>query len=114
RVERHLAGLDVGGLDRRPGEDLPGRDDDRRHLQLALSGRLLGVVDQVERGATGDEGQEHAEDDDDPASAGVVPVLHLHRAAIPPGWSSWTGPASPTPVRWGYGRVVPVAAAIGT
>ena len=39
---------------------------------VGLAGLLLGLVDQVERGAAGHEGQDHADDDDELASPAVV------------------------------------------
>ena len=65
RVERDLADLDVGRLDQLARRDRLQGDDDRHALEPGLAGLLLGLVDQVERRATGDDGEDHADDDDE-------------------------------------------------
>ena len=78
RVDRDLADLDVTGLDRLAGRDRLDGDDDVGLLELALTGRLLGPVDQVERRAAGRDGEDDADDDDELSALRGVPVFHLH------------------------------------
>ena len=51
------------------------RDDDGDLLEGRLAGLLVGLVDQVERGAAGDDGQDQADDDDELPTRGGCPGI---------------------------------------
>src|SRR4029079_3028618 len=85
-VEGNLLLLHGAGLDRGAGGDVLGRDDDVDKRRLALPGGLLRLLDQVERGAAGDNRKYDAHDDHELASTVRVLVFHLHRGSdVPPG-----------------------------
>src|SRR6476646_7391348 len=93
RVDRDLADGDVGRLDELACRDRFRGDDDGDSLESGLAGLLLRLVDEVERRAARDEGEDDADDDDVATPTAGVLVFHLHEG-VPP-----EGSGRPVPVR---------------
>jgi hypothetical protein len=69
---------EILGLDRLSGGDRPGRHHDGDLLQASLTGLLLGLVDEEERGPAGRQSEDDADQDDPAAALARITVFHLH------------------------------------